>query len=92
MDHEREYKLEHDKIMEYMVQNIVTTKALVNSLEYTLLAYIGKKSPELLDVVCDQLQDLKQKSFQKSLDDLSLLDEDLSNALRKELDDLNSSK
>jgi hypothetical protein len=89
MENEREYKLEHNVTIEYLLQNIVTVKVQITSLEYLLLAYIGLKTPELLDSFCDQLEDVKKKQFQKVLDDLSLLDQGLSDALRSILDGLN---
>lgn len=79
---------DQNQIIKYLIDNLIGTKARLISLECAFYAYIELRDPELTDKFRNAVHLQEKKQILKELDDLSLLDQGLSDALRSELDDL----
>ena len=89
---EEQLEFDQDKLVKYLIDNLIWTKARLLSLEVCFLAYVELRTPELTDKFRNAILLEEKKLTQKELDDLRVLSQGLSEALRKELDDLGPSK
>lgn len=87
---EEQLKLNHDDVIKYLIDNVVSIKARLAALELSFLAYVELRTPALTDKMQKAILLEDKRQLQKCHDDLRLLNQDLSDLLRKELDDLNS--
>jgi len=85
---EEQLKFDQDKLVKYLIDNLISTKARLISLELSFLTYVELRTPQLTDKIRNGILLEEKKQIQKELDDLRVLSQGLSDALRKELDDL----
>jgi len=86
----RELKFSDQDIIPYLIKNSIHTQAKLNALSEMFLTHVVLTSPDKLTWYDKMFHEKTEKHFQQLLQELEMLDVNLSDSLNKFLNDLNT--
>jgi len=85
---ENKFQFDREEIINFLLDNVISTKARLIAIEYAFYAYVELNNPGFSDKLEVEIAHEEKKQFLKLLDDLAVLDQVVSDRLRNELNNL----